>query len=118
MSEFGENAAICVEMARLHVAFGSRILALAKRASETGEPIVKPMAMAFPNGGYEAIKDQFVLGDDIIVAPVLEKGARNRQVVLPEGEWQADDGSRHPGGCSINVEARLERLPYFTRLRP
>jgi alpha-glucosidase (family GH31 glycosyl hydrolase) len=110
-----ENAAICVAMAKLHVAFGPKILSLAKQASKTGEPIVKPMAMAFPGGGYEAIKDQFVLGDDVIVAPVLAKGARTRQVVLPEGQWKAEDGSLHTGGTTVRIEAPLARLPYFTR---
>lgn len=110
-----ENAAICVAMAKLHVAFGPKILALAKQASKTGEPIVKPMAMAFPGGGYETIKDQFVLGDDIIVAPVLEKGARTRQVILPEGQWRAEDGSLHTGGTTVKIEVPLARPPYFTR---
>jgi alpha-glucosidase (family GH31 glycosyl hydrolase) len=112
------NAAICLEMARLHVEFGPKILALAKRAAQTGEPIVKPMAMAFPAGGYEKIKDQFVLGDDIIVAPVLEHGARTRHVVLPEGKWKSEDGSIYAGGTTVRIEAPLERLPYFTRLQP
>lgn len=113
-----ENASICLAMARLHVEFGPRILALAKRAAETGAPIVKPMAMAFPGGGYETIKDQFVLGDDIIVAPVLEKADRTRLVVLPEGKWQAEDGSVLLGGITVEIEVPLARLPYFTRLLP
>jgi alpha-glucosidase (family GH31 glycosyl hydrolase) len=86
---------------------------LAKEASKSGEPIIKPMAMTFPDGGYETIKDQFVLGDTMIVAPVIEKGARSRSVVLPEGEWKADDGKIHKGGQTIVVEAPLKRLPYF-----
>jgi len=68
-----ENVKICQKMAKLHVEMGSYILELAHEASKTGEPIVKPMALAYPEAGYETIKDQFLLGNDILVAPVLEK---------------------------------------------
>jgi alpha-glucosidase (family GH31 glycosyl hydrolase) len=113
-----ENAAIALEMARLHTAMGPKILELARESSRTGEPIAKPMAMAFPDGGYERITDQFVLGNDIIVAPVVTKGARSRTVVLPKGEWTSEDGVVHRGGAAVAIEVPLRRLPYFTRTRP
>ena len=107
------NQQICIDMANLHLEMGDKILDLAKQASKTGEPIVKPMAMAFPNGGYETIKDQFVLGSDIIVAPVVERGVRSRSVILPIGQWKADDGQVYNGGTAITVDVPLERLAYF-----
>jgi alpha-glucosidase len=107
------NQQICLNMAKLHVAMGEQILTLAKEASKTGEPIVKPMALAFPEGGYEQVNDQFVLGNDIIVAPVVEKGARSRSVVLPQGNWKADDGNSYRGGQTVTIDVPLERLPYF-----
>lgn len=111
------NQEICLKMAKLHEEMGEYILELAKVASKTGEPIAKPMELAFPGNGYEAIKDQFVLGNDIIVAPVVEKGARFRRVFLPEGKWKADDGKNYKGGKSIEVAVPLERLPYFKKIR-
>lgn len=110
-----ENNAICLKMAKLHVEMGPKILELANQSSKSGEPIAKPMAMAFPNGGYEMVKDQFVLGNDIIVAPVVVKGARKRTVLLPDGEWKAEDGSVHQGGGQIVIDVPLERLPYFVK---
>jgi alpha-glucosidase (family GH31 glycosyl hydrolase) len=74
------------------------------------------MALAFPDGGYESIKDQFVLGNDIIVAPVVEKGARSRSVVLPKGEWKAENGIIHQGGGKVMIEVPLQRLPYFMKI--
>ena len=109
-----DNNKICLEMARFHQKMGNKILELAEKASKSGEPIVKPMAMAFPAGGFETIKDQFVLGDTMIVAPVVEKGARSRSVALPEGEWKADDGNTYKGGRTIIIDVPLKRLPYFT----
>jgi alpha-glucosidase len=111
-----ENAAICLKMSKLHEEFGEYILNLAKEASKTGEPIVKPMELAFPGNGYELIKDQFVLGDNIIVAPVTEKGARSRKVVLPKGNWKAEDGNIFKGGKTIEISVSLERLPYFRKI--
>jgi len=112
-----ENAAICLKMAKLHEKYGTFILNLAKASSKTGEPIVKPMEFAFPGNGYEMIKDQFVLGNDIIVAPVVEKGVRSRKVVLPKGTWQAEDGVKYKGGKTIEISVPIERLPYFKKIK-
>lgn len=111
-----ENTAICQKMSKLHEAFGGHILELAKAASKTGEPIVKPMEMAFPGNGYELIRDQFVLGNDIIVAPLTQKSARTRKVILPKGNWKAEDGKMYKGGSAVEISVPLERLPYFRKL--
>ena len=111
-----ENNEICKQFALLHYEMGNHILTLAKEASKTGEPIVKPMELAFPGKGYETIKDQFVLGHDIIVAPVIEKGSRSRYVTLPKGKWLSDDGEVYRGGKKIKVDVPLDRLPYFRKI--
>ncbi|ASV29175.1 glycoside hydrolase family 31 protein [Maribacter cobaltidurans] len=110
-----ENNRICLEAALLHVKMGPLILNLAKKASRTGEPIVKPMALAYPNSGYENINDQFVLGDQILVAPVVQKGRRNRKVILPKGTWTDDKGKKYRGGRSVEIEVPMNRIPYFTK---
>jgi alpha-glucosidase (family GH31 glycosyl hydrolase) len=110
-----ENMKICLEMANLHTKMGDSILQLAKESSKTGEPIVKPMALAFPNNGYELIKDQFMLGNNILVAPVVEKGVRSRKVFLPEGKWKSDEGLVVKGGKILDINVPLERLPYFVK---
>jgi len=112
-----ENAAICLRMAKLHQEYDTQILDLAKTASTTGEPIVKPMELAFPGNGYELIKDQFVLGTDIIVAPVVEKGVRSRTVVLPIGIWKDEAGVKYDGGKTIEISVPLERLAYFRKVK-
>ncbi len=111
-----ENAGYCLEAAKLHEKMGPYILELANQASKTGEPIVKPMALAFPNDGYEIIKDQFVLGDEIIVTPVVTKGALKRKVVLPKGKWQDEKGKIYKGNKTVEIEVPLGRLPFFTKV--
>lgn len=111
-----ENQEICLQMAKLHEKMGDHILDLAHQAAQSGEPIVKPMELAFPGNGFETIIDQFVLGDDIIVTPVLEKGSRSRTVILPNGRWKDENGKIYKGNREIKIEVPLKRLPYFTKV--
>lgn len=113
-----ENNQICLNAAKLHTQMGDLFLKLAKDAAKTGEPIVKPMSLAFPEAGCETIKDQFMLGEDILVAPVVEKGARSRTIFFPEGKWKGDDGSIvicKKGGKTVEIQVPLERLPYYIK---
>jgi len=63
-----QHLAICKDMAILHKTMGREILALARESSRTGEPIVRNMEYVFPGQGWEELKDQFMLGNDILVA--------------------------------------------------
>ncbi|GAA1283191.1 glycoside hydrolase [Planotetraspora silvatica] len=105
----------CRAAATLHERFGPEILALAKDSSRTGDPIMRSLEFAFPGQGYERVIDQFLLGPDLLVAPVLVKGAISREVALPPGVWQADDGTLLHGPDVVTVSAPLSRLPWFRR---
>jgi alpha-glucosidase (family GH31 glycosyl hydrolase) len=54
-----------------------------------------------------------MLGDRILVAPVLQKGQRKRRVIFPPGTWRGDDGSTVAGPTQQDVEAPLARLPWY-----
>lgn len=56
-----------------------------------------------------------MLGDDILVAPVLEKGATRRTVMVPRGTWTGDDGSTMKSPQTAIIEAPLDRLPVYQR---
>ena len=111
-----KNVEICRRAARLHASFGERIVKLAEESSRTGMPVVRPMELVFPGQGFEKVRDQFMLGDEILVAPVVEKGKREREVVLPQGNWRADDGEVFVGGTTVRIPVPLARLPYFLKL--
>jgi alpha-D-xyloside xylohydrolase len=94
------------------------VMAAMREASRSGLPPMRPLALAFP-GQRQAwdCDDQFLLGPDLLVAPVYEPGARTRHVWLPAGaNWtEAWTGTVHQGGRDITVEAPLERIPLFLR---
>lgn len=90
-------------------------MALARASARTGEPILRPLAWQWPHQGYEPITDQFLLGADLLVAPVVEKGARKRSVTFPPGRWRGDDGSLVEGPTTREVDVPLSRLPYYER---
>ncbi|MFV0555236.1 MAG: glycoside hydrolase family 31 protein [Mangrovibacterium sp.] len=91
------------------------ILNLAKESAKTGEPIMRPMEYNFPHQGFAEITDQFMMGETLLVAPVVEKGATQRQVVLPKGTWIDAQGKKIKGGKTITVEAGIDVLPYFVK---
>jgi alpha-glucosidase len=92
------------------------ILELARESAHTGNPIVRSMEYCFPGQGFEQIKDQFLLGTDILVAPMVRPGT-SRDVVLPSGVWVDDAGANIAGGRTIRIEVPMERLPIYTKHR-
>ena len=96
--------------------FAPKFVELAKKAAKTGEPIMRPLEYVFPGSGFAGIRDEFMMGEDLLVAPVTEKGVRSRTVVLPSGTWRADDGTTCEGPRTISVETPLERVPHFIRI--
>ena len=61
---------------------------------------------------------EYLLGEDILVAPVLDKGATSRDIYLPKGEWQDALKLENITGpiWLRNYTASLSELPYFTRI--
>ena len=113
-----ENAELVREAMQLHTGLGERIVRLAEHAMETGEPVVRAMAYEFPEEGMDQVTGQFMLGGDLLAAPVTEKGAVTKTVRLPKGTWRGWNGERYEGGGTVMVEARLRDTPYFIREEP
>jgi alpha-glucosidase len=86
-------------------------------ARRTGAPIMRPLLWHFPNDpGAVACDDQFLLGESLLVAPILRPGATARSVYLPRGLWfDFWSGGLYEGGQHILVEAVAEHIPVFVR---
>lgn len=100
--------------------FFPTLASLLVEAAANGLPVVRPMFLADPTDrALRSVDDQFLLGPDLVVAPVLQPGARERTVLLPSsptGGWFLLDGGKDllPAG-RYTVEAPLGRTPIFVR---
>ena len=89
------------------------------QAHEKGTPVMRTMFYAFPQDKpCWQVEDQYMFGDDYLVAPVLYPGVTTRRVYLPEGcRWQdLESGQVHEGGRFVEVPAPLEVIPVFRKL--
>lgn len=107
----------CMDMVKLREKLGPEILHLARHASQTGEPIMRHMAYAFPDERLETVCDQYMLGDQYLVAPVLQPGQTRRVVQFPTGYWRGDDSFTVQGPCEKEIDVPLSRLPWYRRER-
>jgi alpha-glucosidase (family GH31 glycosyl hydrolase) len=101
----------------LHERLVPYIRAAAATASRCGLPIIRPLCLVDPADprGWE-IADAYMFGPALWVAPVLERGAREREVPIPQGRWR--DHWTHAaveGPDTITADAPLGRLPVYVR---
>ncbi|MBN2044811.1 MAG: hypothetical protein JW757_07315 [Anaerolineales bacterium] len=117
--QFGEECAdICRKYAELHLKFTPKFEELVKHTAKTGEPIIRPVFFLAPDDPTALDCDQqFLIGDDLLVAPVLEKGARKRDIYFPPGIWRDHwTGEVYEGPQTIEgFPAALDVLPIFHR---
>ncbi|MGN1140680.1 MAG: TIM-barrel domain-containing protein [Oliverpabstia sp.] len=94
------------------------LYSLTERAHETGLPIMEAMCSAFQNDPKcydEGVN--FMFGDSLLVANVVEKGATTRSIYLPEGDTFYDFYTRQPytGGQTIEIPVTISSIPLFVR---
>ena len=94
-----------------------RFLPLLYTLAWEGGPLIAPMAYYFDEPEAARDADAFMLGPDVLVAPVVEEGARERDVYLPGPgtRWVTLDGTILPGGRTARIAAPLDDLPIFVR---
>jgi alpha-D-xyloside xylohydrolase len=88
-------------------------------AAVSGPPPMRPLWFDDPSDEEAfAVEDQFLVGPDLVVAPVLEPGATSRRLYLPRGSRWRDPwtGAVHDGGAWITVDAPLEQVPFLVRV--
>lgn len=91
---------------------------LMAEAHEKGTPVMRTLFYAYPEDRtcWE-IEDEYLFGPDLLVAPVLWAGQRERKAYLPRGEsWtEYATGKTYPGGQAVMAEAPLDTIPVFVR---
>jgi sulfoquinovosidase len=114
-----ETTAHFRRFARIHAALGDELRELAAEARQTSMPILRHMMLEFPDDPLaRGLSDQFMLGPDLLVAPVVEEGATERELYLPEGTWyHVLSGEAYVGGERLVVPAPVGEPPVFSRER-
>ncbi len=86
-------------------------------SSRSGLPVLRPLFLEFPHDAQTWQRnDQFMVGSDLLVAPVVYENAQQRDVYLPAGKWiDFWSGTSVNGGRTITVPVSLESLPIYVR---
>ncbi|HEX8720945.1 MAG TPA: TIM-barrel domain-containing protein [Pyrinomonadaceae bacterium] len=85
----------------------------------TGAPVMRPLWFEYPDDQRTyTVEDEYLVGRDLLVAPVVREAATKRGVYFPAGDDWVDwwSGKRYAGGKDAEVEAPLDRLPLFARV--
>ena len=116
---YGEEAyRIMADYIALRERLKPYVLSVMQEAHETGLTPIRPYLVEFPEDPKSwTVDDAYLFGRDLLVAPVLEAGARAWDVYLPKGaSWRdAWTGEEYTGGQTVTVQAPLERIPLFLR---
>lgn len=114
----GEAYPILVKFIQIREMLRDYTRELMRCAHEKGDPVLRALFYEFPqDAACWEIKDAYMFGPDILVAPVCHEKARSRQVYLPCGaSWtHAGTGKIYAGGQTCEVKAPLDTLPVFLR---
>lgn len=110
-----------VLLMRLRISPAPYLASLLRRYRDDFEPVMRPVFHDFSDGSqaWEDTED-FMLGDTLLVCPVTEPGAVNREIRLPaSARWRdAWSGEVSEGGVKIQRPALYAQPPYFVRLDP
>uniref|UniRef100_A0A3B3CGI2 Myogenesis-regulating glycosidase n=1 Tax=Oryzias melastigma TaxID=30732 RepID=A0A3B3CGI2_ORYME len=94
-----------------------RVIELADEVLKTGDPIVRPLWwIANDDEAAYKIDSQFLIGDDLMVAPVLEPGKQERDIYLPAGQWRSYKGEHFDKTplYLTDYSVDLDEIAYFT----
>ncbi len=112
-----ENFAIMQHWLGVRETLRPYIDALYENAHRHGDPLMRPLFWHYPDEPQSwQTEDQYLFGDDLLVAPIMYAGQRQREVWLPGGhDWVNLQGERLRGGQRVMAAAGLETIPLFIR---
>ena len=84
-------------------------------ACDTGMPVVRHLVLKYLNdANVYGLSDEFMLGDGLLIAPILTEGTNEREVYLPVGNWtDLLTGAVVEGGKRLTVSANIGQIPVF-----
>ncbi|KGE18204.1 glycoside hydrolase family 31 protein [Paenibacillus wynnii] len=108
---------ICKKYIRLRYRLMPYLYTVFYEAHKTGLPVMRPLILEYPNDrSVHNLCDQFMVGSNLLVAPVLRPNTEYRVVYLPEGEWvDYWTGERHEGPRHILAHAPIHVMPLYVK---
>ena len=108
---------ICRRYLELRYRMLPYLYSVVRECATTGMPIMRALWLHYPEDALAvASGDEFLWGRNLLVAPVVEKGATTRKIYLPRGAWYDFwNGERIEGGREISRQVDLETMPIYTR---
>jgi alpha-glucosidase (family GH31 glycosyl hydrolase) len=108
---------ICRKYLELRARLMPYLYSAVSEGHQTGLPIIRAMWLHYPSDRIASARgDQYLWGRDMLVAPVVDKGAASRQLYLPAGSWHDFwTEERHEGGRELTRTVDLETLPLYVR---
>jgi alpha-D-xyloside xylohydrolase len=92
------------------------LYALSIEATDTGVPVMRHLAYEFEDVNVYNIEDEYMLGNALLVAPVLEDYTSSRKVYLPEGTWlDLYENKKYQGSSWYDIELKEDRTPVFIK---
>ncbi len=115
---FGEEAIVAYrKLAALRATIRPLLEDLGREAARTGMPIMRPMFFVTGKHDGAAVPDQYMLGSDMLVAPVMREGATGRIVHFPDGQWRhALSAMVFEGPGEYSVPIGMVDAPLFVRV--
>lgn len=101
---------------KLHEQLRPYLWKTAQACVRDSKPFMRPLIYEWPNDTNAVnCQDEYLLGDDLLVAPLLEENATSREVYLPDGVWfDFFDGTKYSGNQTVTA-GKDGKLPVFTR---
>ena len=116
--QFDDDEELLAQLAkcgRMHVALKDYLKGLVAEEISDGTPVMRPLFYHYDEAEAYTEKTEYLLGRDLLVAPVYEEGAKSRTIYLPSDGWvDIFDGKEYAGGHMI-VEAPIGKPPVFVR---
>jgi alpha-glucosidase/alpha-D-xyloside xylohydrolase len=108
---------ICRKYLELRYRLLPYLYALVRETHDTGIPVMRALWLHYSDDPQAASRgDEYLWGRDMLVAPVIEKGATTRKVYLPRGQWfDFWTGAIAEGGHEVTRNVDLETLPLYVR---
>lgn len=112
-----ETTDIIRKVIKLRYRFLPYIYDVAYESMKTGAPILRPLVYQYPyDKNVRNLFDEYMLGSQVLVAPVVEPGKTARAVYLPEGQWyDYTSGKCYEGGQHILAEVPIDHVPIYIK---